>query len=479
MRGKFIGRGQELGVLDGWVRRVAESGAGMLVAIRGRRQAGKSRLAEHFAASSGIPYGVAEGMLAAPAEVQVRRAGAALRSSEHPLPGIEAVTAYSGGDWYDLLERLTIVLRGGTAILVLDEFPWAVQSCPGLDSLLQSLWDKELSRRPVLVVLIGSDDAMMNRLFAHDQPLFGRVDDQLVVNPFNPAEVALALGRVSNPMEVFDTVLVTGGFPELVADAARFESVSALAEHTLFRAHSPLADIAAINLAGELADSAAARRVLEAIGADEVGVLNFSRIAATLGGGKTAETTVTRATAILLEKGIIAVDEPAGDPRPRLRRYRIADPYLRFWFRFIEPQLRNIQMGRPDMAVNEFRGGWSPWRGKAIEPVVREALLRLAPRLPDPYQAIESVGGWWSRGGSSEFDIVATGHKHLPVAIGSIKWRERKRFSETDLRELAMARASVPHAERAPLIAVTPAGVAKDVRPDLVLGAADLLAAWG
>jgi hypothetical protein len=97
--------------------------------------------------------------------------------------------------------------------------------------------------------------------------------------------------------------------------------------------------------------------VLDAIGADEVGVVNFSAIAATLGGGKAAETAVTRAMKVPAGvKQIVAVDFPGGRLDSRLKRYRVADPYLRFWF--VEPQLRNIEIGRPDLAVTAFRRSW-------------------------------------------------------------------------------------------------------------------------
>ena len=64
------------------------------------------------------------------------------------------------------------------------------------------------------MLLIGSDEAMMDRLFQHDRPLFGRLDDQLVVAPFNPdGDCPLHLSSDAEPLEVFDTQLVTGGFP--------------------------------------------------------------------------------------------------------------------------------------------------------------------------------------------------------------------------------------------------------------------------
>jgi AAA+ ATPase superfamily predicted ATPase len=476
---EFFGRGHELRVLSDMLALVAESGCGRLVGVRGRRQVGKSRLAEHFAARSGVPYGVVAGLKGTPVDLQMRRAIQTLRSSASPLPGIDAVTAVTPADWHDLLSRLLLVVRDEPVILVFDEFPWAWETSTWLDGLLQSLWDGDLSRHPVLMLIIGSDEAMMDRLFEHDRPLFGRLDDQLVVRPFNPAETAVALGPGAEPQAVFDAQLVTGGFPELIAHARRFPSVTAMVENSLARPHTLLADIAQLNLAGELSDSASARLVLDAIGADEAGVLNFSAIAATLGGGKAAETAVTRAVRVLGDvKQIVAVDFPGGRLDSRLKRYRIADSYLRFWFRFVEPQLRNIEIGRPDLAVAAFRRSWPAWRGRAIEPIVREALLRLAPGLAPPLAGIESVNPWWERTGRHEFDLVGAGHDGLPVAVGSVKWRESQPFSDRDLAKLATARSVIPHAEQAALIAVSAHGLAAGVGVDLTLDAADLLAAW-
>jgi uncharacterized protein len=476
---EFFGRSRELGSLDDALRLVAASGYGRLVGVRGRRQVGKSRLAEHFAAHSGVPYGVIAGMKSTPVDIQMRRAVQTLRSSANPLPGIDAVTAATPADWHDLLSRLRLVVRDEPTILVFDEFPWAWETSAWLDGLLQSLWDGDFGRHPVLMLLIGSDEAMMDRLFEHDRPLFGRLDDQIVVRPFNPAETALALGSGVDARDVFDAQLVTGGFPELIAHAQRFGSAAAMVENSLSRPHTLLADIAQLNLAGELSDSVSARLVLDAIGADEVGVVNFSTIAATLGGGKAAETAVTRAVKVLADvKQIVAVDFPGGRLDSRLKRYRIADTYLRFWFRFIEPQLRNIEIGRPDLAITAFQRSWPSWRGRAIEPIAREAVLRLAPRIAGSLAAIESVNPWWERSGTHEFDLVGAGHDGLPAAVGSIKWRESQQFNDRDLAKLATARSVIPHAERASLLAVSPNGAAPGVGVDMVLDAADLLAAW-
>ena len=175
---------------------------------------------------------------------------------------------------------------------------------------------------------------------------------------------------------------------------------------------------------------------------------------------------------------VLAVDVPAGDKGSRLKRYRVADPYLRFWFRFVEPQLRNIEVGRSDLALTAFSNGWTAWRGKAIEPVVREGMLRLAPRLDPPFDSIESVGGWWNRRGEHEYDIVGSARGSIPIAIGSITWGERATFGANDLASLAEGREVIPKAGGARLVAITRRGAVSGVGADLVLDAADLLSAW-
>jgi uncharacterized protein len=105
-------------------------------------------------------------------------------------------------------------------------------------------------------------------------------------------------------------------------------------------------------------------------------------------------------------------------------------------------------------------------------------LLRLAPRIEGALAGIESVNPWWDRSGTHEFDLVGTGHNGLPVAAGSVKWRENQPFNDRDLAKLAAVRSVVPHSERASLLAVSPRGIAPGVNVDMVLDAADLLGAW-
>ena len=82
------------------------------------------------------------------------------------------------------------------------------------ESVLQRSWDRELSRKPVLLVLVGSDLSMMEALTSYGRPFHQR-GTQLKVGPLNPADVAPMAGLPA--AEAFDAVLVTGGLPIICA----------------------------------------------------------------------------------------------------------------------------------------------------------------------------------------------------------------------------------------------------------------------
>jgi uncharacterized protein len=174
----------------------------------------------------------------------------------------------------------------------------------------------------------------------------------------------------------------------------------------------------------------------------------------------------------------VAIDVPVGaSPRSKLRRYRIVDPYLRFWFRYCRPHLADMARGRADLAVDRFERDFASWRGKAIEPVVHDALSRLA-ASDERLAGVERVGAWWDRSNVHEFDVVGAARDGSVPLLGSVKWRTRKPVTSGEVAALAEGRAAVPGAASARLLAVCPAGARDDAGADVVLVAEDLLGAF-
>ena len=456
---------------------VRTRGTGQLVAVRGRRQTGKSTAVEWFAEASGTPYVYVTGLYRMSEGAQLESAAQAFGTSHIPLPvDVPGVPA----SWRDWFSQIALAATHGPVIAVLDEFPWITAGdSAGLEGVLQATWDRVLEKLPVLLILIGSDVAMMERLVRHDRPLFGRVRE-FVFPAMNPAEVMMALPDAS-PYEVIDAHLVTGGYPRLVADLRRSgggidEWVRASFADDL----SPLVATGRLTVEAEFADSAAAYRVLSAIGASEPARLGLGEIASAIAdpgaAAKTVQTAALRALTMLTEtKRVVERELPAWATSSRLRRYRITDPYLRFWLRYVERQIETIARGRGDVAYAAFNRDWSSWRGRAVEPLVRQALDRLGatdPRL----SGIESVLPWWTRDGQVEADVVGASRERT-ILLGTIKWRESGGVSTREVDALAGLRSCVPRASAAALAAISPSGEAPP-NADMSFSAADLLAAW-
>ena len=475
---EFVGRSAKLQQIDKWFTDVTARRQGMMLAVRGRRQVGKSSMYTEFLRRSAAPHVFFSAAKHASVPSQLAQFARDAARSTSPIPDATTLFITAPASWNDALGRLRLAATNGPIVVVLDEFPWAAEADPALEGELQNAWDRHLQHLPALLILIGSDIAMMERLTAHDRPLFGRArEDQL--EPFNPAEVAAALDSNLQPFDVFDAYLTTGGYPRLVNEFARANGLNAYIEAGLTDENSTLAVAAQRSLDAEFPADARARQVLSAIGGQEVGHPTFTSAISQLedGSTKSGETALIRALRLLTDiKRVVVTETPSGAaPNSRLRRYRITDSYLRCWFRFVEPQLANIARGRGDLAVQAFTTGFAAWRGVAIEPIVRNAGFRLAPDLPQLAKALD-IAPWWNRANTVEVDLVARGRDEV-LALGTIKWRRSSPVSDREILQLGHARTVIIGASNAPLLAISPT-ISSDSGADLTLSASDLLSAF-
>jgi hypothetical protein len=467
----FVGRHRELAILQEELDRVRDAEGddrpGRCLLIRGRRRVGKSRLIETFADRSDVPflYFTATG---AYGEADLAQFGqVAIESS---LPGRELLAAAHPSNWRDALRLLAAALPDdGPSIVVLDELPYLMDEAHAFEGILQLSWDRYLSRKPVLFILVGSDLSMMEALNSYDRPFHQR-GREMVIGPLNPLDLSTMLGLPA--AEAFDAALLTGGLPLICTDWQPGHDLWQFLTTSLTNPTSPLLVSAERSLAAEFPSHTQANTVLAAIGSGERTFTNIAKAA-----GDIAATPLNRSLATLTDKRVVAAELPLSTQPSKERRYRITDPYLRFWLRFLGPAMPEIERGRGDLTLARIRRDWTTWRGRAIEPLIRQALAR---RLPDnDLPTAPAIGGYWTRSNDIEIDIV--GADREPIArellfVGSIKWLERSTFDEHDLAALLRHRALLTD-ELLPIVAVSRAGVSC-TGLDASYGPAELIGSW-
>ena len=469
---RFVGRTKELDALRAELGRVASEVAtrkpGRCLFIRGRRRVGKSRMIEEFIDAAGVPalFFTASGQGDREFEIFSREA------ADSSLPHAHVFSGVTPRDWDGCLGLLASALdEHEPSVVVIDEFPYLVGDSASTEASFQKYWDRHLSSKAVLFILVGSDLAMMETLNTHGRPLFQRGTD-MVVPPLSPSEVGSII-KARTAADAFDAYLLTGGMPMLCDEWPRGKGAEAYLTAAVGSAASMFVTGAIRVLEAEFPTEAQARDVLSAIGTGE---RTFTNIARSAGGLQHAS--LNRSLDILVAKRIVTKELPLSTTPSREARYRVSDPYLQFWLRFIGPHLSEIDRGRGDLIVKRFKTNWSTWRGKAVEPIVREALFRLA-----PFGSIDAntVGGYWTRSNRLEVDLIGADRSPIAQKItfaGSIKWRDTQPFDQNDLTELVGQTSGVPGVDATtPLVVVsrcgtTTKGVAASFDPE------DLLAAW-
>ncbi len=466
--GEFVGRVRELRLLDEHLTHVAESRSGRCLMVRGRRRVGKSRLIEEFCASSGVPYVFFTASQQGEREPQLF----AHEVATADLPGSDLFAGVGLDSWDAALRLLASALGdAGPAIVVVDEFPYLVGGDPSVEVTFQKQWDRLLSKREVLLVLVGSDLAMMEALNTYGRPFHGR-GLEMVVSALSPAETEQIVGSPT-AADAFDAYLITGGLPLVCEDWRRGTTMWTYLKRALSNPTSPLIVSGERMLASEFPTEVQARDVLRRIGSGERTFTNIARA----GGGMHAAA-VNRALTTLGDNRVTARDVPLSAAASKEARYRVADPYLRFWLRFIEPNMADIERGRSDRVIEVIRRDWTSWRGRAIEPIVREALA-LMPTIGSVASA-PVVGGFWTRTNVPEIDVV--GADRLAPAkrvlyAGTLKWMERDPLTQADMDKLVVDLGQVPGAgPGTPVIAVSRSGVTG--RADATVGPDELLAAF-
>jgi len=402
MKLPFLDRDQETARLDQLLLRTE----GALGVLYGRRRCGKSRLLREVLPRDCSVYYVGDDR-----EATLQRASLAVEIGRM-LRGFNEVTY---PDWEALLLRWWNDAQIGM-VLVLDELPSLVAKAPELPSLLQKRIDQDAGRGLHMVVAGSSQRMMQGLVLDRSAPLYGRATEVLKIGPLAPGWIVEAL-PMADPMRAVETYAVWGGIPrywELAADHADLDTaVRELVLDRLGVLHEEPAGL----LLDDMRDTTQAASILSLIGQ---GAHRVSEIAGRL--GKPA-TSLGRPLQRLMGMDLVTRELPFAAPArgSKRTRYRIADPFLKFWFRFVEPNRSRLEAGQLAEVEDEI--------GQRLAHHVGEVWEELA-RMYVPASGIAGetwgpASRWWGSGLDRrplEVDCVAESTAGDRLLVGEVKW---------------------------------------------------------
>ncbi len=409
---RFLNRSEELALLQ---RRWSDGEAQIFV-LWGRRRVGKSLLLLEFARGKRTLYFEA---------TSGTRADQLADFSER-LAEVTGRTALSVPDWRAALDAVADWAQDGPVLLVLDEFQFLARESPDLGSLLNVWWRERGSRLPVFVVLSGSEVGFFEReVVGYSATTYGRRAGQLRLRPFRARDVSLFLPRW--PAE--DRIGAYAVFGHMPYYLAQIRPQRTLAQNVLDLVLMPdglLHEEARLLLDQELPSPSGYFSVLRAIAAGQTRVAQIAARTGIAGGtARVSQMLDTLQRLWLVDKQVpVTVANPE---RSRQSRYRIADPYLRFWFRFVLPSRDRLIDAAG--AERHLRGRVLPQLDAFVsKPAFEEVCQQWLREAVDA----AAVGWWWGRvrerrdgrlhDVDRELDAVAVDDDGTVVAAGSCRW---------------------------------------------------------
>ena len=401
---QFVNRIDELDRL----RTLYESGAAELAIIYGRRQIGKSELVRRSIADrdDAVYYQAVQGT----ATTQLRRF---VEAAATTYPDITAVKE----EWEPLLAFLT----ERDAIIVIDEFPYLIESNEGISSVIQHLWDTAIDESQATLVLTGSAIGMIHsHVLDGGAPLYGRVSQtpngrlELTQLPFPSIHEFVP---TYDPEERVFVYGVFGGTPRYLSPLDPSRSLGENITRLLYDPNGSLHDEPETVLQMELNEVNTYFSVLESMASG-----NRRRNEIAQGAG--IESTNTSyyfdrlETLRIIEKHYPALTDPA---RSKQTRYRIRDPVFRFYFRYLYGRGGQYELYGENGYADLIEPELPDFVSETFESLCQQAV----PALYPDYQLTRVPTQWWYK--SREVDIVAPTDESTLIA-GEVK------FTNTPLR---------------------------------------------
>jgi uncharacterized protein len=406
----FYDRIRELQMLD---KLYARSEGGHLFVLYGRRRVGKTELLNHWIGQTPKPNIVWTADRTS-AVSQLRAFSQKVIAFAQPDQPASAQFSYD--TWELALAELARLAQTQRIVVVMDEFTYAIESTPSLPSILQRMWDHQLKKTRIMLVLTGSHAGMIEReILSYRSPLYNRATDSLRLNslPFGVTRKFLPNYSAEERMIVYGCM---GGIPlyleELDRDAPLDENLIRMLSRNI------MLDDAGSLLRDQLSETRNYVAIIESIAA------SFTRLneIATMSG--LDQGTASKYLNVLQKLKIVERRVPATMSRPaesKQGRYHIIDTYLRFFYRFIAPQRSLIESGRLVQPMANLKQHLHEFVGKyAFEELCREWVLDQADMGKLGFIP-RRVGSYWKHKGP-EVDIMAINEDEHTILLGECKF---------------------------------------------------------
>lgn len=308
-------------------------------------------------------------------------------------------------DW----EVLFDFLKDNAETVVIDEFQNMIQEDANILNIFQSVTDTILKDSSLKLFLLGSSISVItSKVLDHKSPLYGRKTGSLELKSVSFFDLKEFFPK-ADMEELVEIYGFADGVPYYLVRIDR--SFWLWLKDEIEKERGFLKDEVDFLMRYEFEDVSTYKLVLEAIAHQKTKlneIKNYMNV---------KRTDISPYLRNLIEVGMIKREVPITENvRSRLGRYYISDNFLKFWFRYIYPNVSSIEEGIFDIDI--IKGDYNRYLGYIFEDVVKQFLIKER----DKIFKFSKIGKWWHK--EREIDIVALNESTEEIMFIECKWQD-------------------------------------------------------
>jgi len=253
---------------------------------------------------------------------------------------------------------------------------------------------------------------MESAVLGHESPLYGRHTGQIDLEPFSFAEARAVIDYDFE--DAVRSYAVTGGTPMYLLQFDYSQSLATNVRERILTPSAVLYNEPEFLLRTELRNPARYLSILEAVATGHTTPNEIAGVTG-VGSGPLSKYLQTLRRLRLLDR---EVPVTASAKQSKRSRYGVADEFLRFWFRFVEPNRSSIEEAPDHVLEGTIEPQLSDHVARTFEEVCQEAVWEAIRQ--GELDTYTDVGRWWY--GEDEIDIVALAGSDNRILFGECKW---------------------------------------------------------
>jgi len=324
---------------------------------------------------------------------------------------------------FELFSYFIEEVKDERLVIVFDEYPYLIELNRGIGSVFQKLWDELLQHTKILLILCGSSIEMMEtEVLDYKSPLYGRRTGELNLGSFGIRELKEMFPNLNN-QSLIEVLAVFGGTPFYLAQIDQNISLLQNVQNKILKKNEVLYNEPLYLLKEEFREPKVYATILKymSLGYNTHGKLQNAM--------EIDKGNLSAYLQNMENTRIIEYVLPFGQRKRGL--YYIKDPFFNFWFRFVYPDLSDLELGLTEEVAAKIDKNINMYLGQMFELLAFDMVRKKELMIGMQFQELKK---WWYK--NEEIDMLALNENDREIGFFEIKWRA---LSERDIVDIISA----------------------------------------